>query len=264
MSKKDYYQFLGVDKDADQATIKRAYRRLAMRYHPDQNPEDPDAISKMKEVNEAYAILGDPEKRRHYDAYGQTEHQAMSTDGSFRDADFASLFREFGLGDIFGESLFDMFFGHRRATRTRWAAKGPDRIYELEVTAAEAFYGTEKQIEIRRLEECPTCQGTGANYAGLVECEQCLGSGWIVREQRTGFSLFRQVTPCPVCGGRGKMIIDPCHKCQGRGVLERREKFTIRVPAGTVNGDTMKVPGWGNAGESGAAPGDLYLVLRLE
>lgn len=266
MARKNYYRILGVEKDADQATIKRAYRRLAKQYHPDQNPGDTEAISKMKEINEAYDVLGDSDKRKRYDVYGDVEHEAMTTrttEDIFRGMDFGSIFREFGLGDIFGESIFDTLFGHSGRAGAEASQRGVDRVYELRVTPAEAFSGTEKQIEVHRMVECSACGGSGARYAGLVECEQCLGSGQIVREQRTGFGLLRRVMTCSVCGGSGKLVIDPCNHCQGRGVVEGVKRFTVTVPAGVTSGDAIKVPDEGDVGSSGAAPGDLYVVLRV-
>lgn len=228
MAKKDYYQILEIDRNADEASIKWAYRNLAMRYHPDRN-SNPDAAQSMKEINEAYAVLGDPERREHYDLYGHAGFEGLATEGIFRGVDFNSLFREFGLGAMFGGSMFGTLFGSRRRATTR----APHR-------------------------------GRGVKYAGLVECEQCLGSGQIVHERRTSFSLLRQITPCPVCAGRGRVVIDPCDHCQGRGVVQKPERLTITIPAGVTTGDAIKVPGLGNAGESGASPGDLYVVLCVE
>jgi len=263
LASKDYYQTLRVDRDADQVSIKQAYRRLAMQYHPDQNPGNSEAIARMKEINEAYAVLGDSQKRRHYDMQGYAGRQGVVMEDVFSGMDLRSFFREFGLEDIFGDSPFDMFFGRRRSARKRGASRGADKVYEMELTAAEASYGVEKEIEIRRMGKCPTCQGSGAKYAGIVECEQCFGSGQIVRQQRTGFGLFRQVALCPVCGGRGKMIIDPCDHCQGRGVVGRLEKLRVRLPSRVADGDAIKVAGRGDAGESGTEPGDLYVVLHV-
>jgi len=263
LASKDYYQTLRVDRNADQASIKQAYRRLAMQYHPDQNPGNPEAIAIMKEINEAYAVLGDPDKRQAYDMRGTMQHQNMVMEDVFPGMDLGSFFREFGLEDIFGDSLFDMFFGRRRSPRKRTAPRGSDKVYELELTEAEAFSGVEKQIELYRTGECPVCHGSGAKYAGIVECDQCLGSGQIVRQQRTGLGLFRQVIRCPVCGGRGKMIINPCDRCQGRGVVGKREKLSVRVPPHVADGDAMKVPEHGDVGESGTEPGDLYVVLHV-
>lgn len=217
----------------------------------------------MKEINEAYAVLGDSQKRKRYDMQGYAGRQAVVMDDVFPGTDLGSFFREFGLEDIFGDSLFDMFFGRRRSARKRAAPRGSDKVYELELTEAEAFSGVEKPIELHRMRECPACHGSGAKYAGVVECDQCLGSGQIVRQQRTGFGLFRQLIPCPVCGGRGKMIIDPCDHCHGRGVVGKREKLRVRVPRHVSDGDAIKVPSYGDAGESGAEPGDLYVVLHV-
>jgi len=263
LASKDYYQTLRIDMDADQDSIKQAYRRLAMQYHPDQNPGNSEAIAKMKEINEAYAVLGDSQKRRHYDMQGYAGRQGVVMEDVFPGMDLRSFFREFGLEDIFGDSPFDMFFGRRRSARKRGTSRGADKIYEMELTAAEAFSGTEKQIELHRMGKCPACRGSGAKYAGIVECEQCLGSGQIVRQQQTGFGLFCQVTRCPVCGGRGKMIIDPCDHCRGRGVVGRLEKLRVRVPSRVADGDTIKVPVYGNAGELDTEAGDVYVVLHV-
>jgi molecular chaperone DnaJ len=133
----------------------------------------------------------------------------------------------------------------------------------MEVTLEDVAFGCEKKIEVTRQEECPTCEGTGANYAGLVDCERCLGSGQIVREQRSGFGLFRQVTPCPVCGGRGKVVIDPCEQCQGKGVLEKTKELAVNIPAGIDTGQAIKITGEGEVGEAGGEPSDLYIVIQV-
>jgi molecular chaperone DnaJ len=262
--KRDYYNILGISRDVDEATIKRAYRHLAMQYHPDKNPGDANAVHKMKEINEAYAVLSDPEKRRRYDAYGHAGLAGLTADDIFGGVDFAGLFREFGLGNIFGESIFDSFFARKRGARARAPQRGADLKYELEVTLEDAAFGAEKKIEVTRQEKCPACGGTGASYAGLVNCEKCLGSGQIVREQRSGFGLFRQVTPCPACGGRGQVVIDPCGQCQGKGVIEKARELTANIPAGIDTGQAIKITGEGEAGEAGAEPGDLYIVIQVK
>jgi len=261
--KRDYYEILGVGRNADQAAIKKAYRNLAMKYHPDRNPGDAQAVERMKEINEAYAVLSDAQKRRLYDTYGHAGLEGYTQEDIFRGTDFSSLFREFGLGDLFdfGDSLFDNFFGRRTASR-RAPRKGNDLRYDLTVTLEEVAFGAEKVIELPREEQCPLCNGTGAEPDGLVSCENCGGTGQIVREQRSGYSLFRQISVCGKCHGRGKVIRERCQGCGGRGIIENKKEIVVKIPAGADTGYRIKVEG---EGEDGAdLPGDLYVVLNVE
>lgn len=261
--KKDYYEVLGIDSNADEAAIKKAYRNLAMKYHPDRNPGDAQAVEKMKEINEAYAILSDVEKRRLYDIYGHAGLEGYTQEEIFRGVDFSSLFREFGLRDFFGfgDSLFDTFFGRRTATR-RSPRKGADLRYDLSVSLEEAAFGAEKTIELPKVEQCPSCNGTGAEPDGLPTCETCGGTGQIVREQRSGYSVFRQISVCGKCRGKGKVVRKPCKECEGKGAIEKKKEILVRIPAGADTGYSIRVEGEGEKGED--VPGDLYVVLHVE
>jgi molecular chaperone DnaJ len=259
--KRDYYEVLGVDKSADEATIKKAYRSLAMKYHPDRNPGNTEAIERMKEINEAYAVLSDAHKRQLYDTYGHAGLQGYSQEDIFRGVDFSSLFREFGLGSIFGDSLFDSFFGGRTTTR-RGTRKGADLRFDLTVTLEEVASGIEKVIEIPREEPCAACGGTGAESDGLAQCSSCGGRGQIVSERRSGYSVFRQISTCGKCGGSGKIVKQRCKECEGKGVIEKKQEITVKIPAGADTGYSIRVDGEGERGEG--LPGDLYVVLNVE
>ncbi len=262
MAKRDYYEILGIDKSADDSAIKRAYRDLAMRYHPDRNPGDEQVLEKMKEINEAYAVLSDREKRKLYDTYGHAGLEGYTMEDIFRGVDFGSLFRGFGLGD-FGGGIFDSLFGGARTT-ARGQRRGADLRYDLEVTLEEVAFGAERKIEIPRTRTCASCEGTGARKGGLKKCERCGGSGQIVKEQRTGYSVFRQISACGNCHGRGRIITDPCDECKGKGFVEETRELSVPVPRGADTGYRLRIAGEGEAGEEGASPGDLYVVLDVK
>jgi molecular chaperone DnaJ len=266
MAKRDYYEVLGIDRNADETAIKKAYRTLAMKYHPDRNPGDAEAVERMKEINEAYAVLTDAHKRQLYDTYGHAGLEGYTQADIFRGVDFSSLFREFGLRDFFGfgDSLFDSFFGGRttRTTTRRGPRKGADLRYDLTVTLEDVAFGVEKAIELPRVEQCPACSGTGAEADGLERCSSCQGTGQIVREQRSGYSVFRQITVCGRCHGQGKVVKKACKECEGKGVIEKTREIEVTIPAGADTGYQIKVEGEGEKGEG--FPGDLYVVLRVE
>ena len=261
--KRDYYEILGSDKNADEAVLKKAYRTLAMKYHPDRNPGDAEAAERMKEINEAYAVLSDAHKRRLYDTYGHAGLEGYTREDIFRGVDFSSLFREFGLRDLFGfgDSLFDSFFG-RRTTSRRGLRRGADLRYDLVVTLEEVAFGAEKTVELPRAEPCLACDGTGAEPGGLSECEACGGMGQIVREQRSAYSMFRQITVCGECHGQGQIVQAPCKECEGKGIIEKTEEIAVRIPAGADTGYSVRIEGEGEKGED--VPGDLYVVLNVE
>ena len=263
MAKRDYYEILGIDRNADETAIKKAYRSLAMKYHPDRNPGNAEAVERMKEINEAYAVLTDAHKRQLYDTYGHAGLEGYTQADIFRGVDFSSLFREFGLGDMFGfgGGLFDSFFGRRTTTR-RGPRKGADLRYDLTVTLEEVAFGVEKVIELPRVEQCPACSGTGAEADGVERCSSCQGTGQIVREQRSGYSVFRQITVCGRCHGKGKVVKKACKECDGKGVIEKATEIKVTIPAGADTGYQIKVEGEGEKGEG--LPGDLYVVLHVE
>ncbi len=261
--KRDYYDILGIDRNADEAAIKKAYRNLAMKYHPDRNPGDAQAVERMKEINEAYAVLSDARKRQLYDAYGHAGLEGYTKEDIFRGVDFSSLFREFGLRDFFsfGDSFFDSFFGGGTTSR-RGPRRGADLRYDLTVTLEEVASGTEKTIEVPKVEPCPACGGSRAEPGGLVQCESCGGTGQIVREQRSGYSLFRQIMVCGKCHGKGKVVKQPCRKCGGKGIIKKSKEIVVRIPAGADTGYKIRIEGEGEKGDD--LPGDLYVVLNVD
>ena len=272
--KRDYYDVLGIDRNADDAAIKQAYRRLAIKCHPDRNPGDKQAVEKMKELNEAYAVLCDPQKRRRYDAYGHAGLEGYTADDIFGGIDFGSIFREFGLRDIFsdfgfgfgsGRSIFDDFFGGS-TTRIKEleSRKGADLQCDLEIDLEEAFAGGEKRVNLPRTEICPSCRGTGAARGGVSTCKDCGGTGQIVREQRSGYSVFRQITTCHRCRGQGRMITTPCQKCRGKGTVETERQIIVQIPKGADTGHTVRVEGEGEAGSGRSEAGDLYIRLHVK
>lgn len=264
MAKRDYYEILGIDKNADQAVIKKAYRTLAMQNHPDKNPDDARAAETMKQINEAYAVLCDSRKRGLYDRYGHAGLEGYTQEDIFRGVDFGSLFREFGLGGFgfgFGDSIFENFFGGRNSAR-RGPRRGADLRYDLSVTLEEAAFGAEKTIELPKLERCLACGGTGAQSDGLVDCRRCRGTGQIVMEQRSGYSIVRQITVCGDCRGKGKTVKKACKECRGKGVDQKAKEILVNIPAGADTGYRIRVEGEGEEGDD--APGDLYIVLDVE
>jgi molecular chaperone DnaJ len=260
MAKRDYYEVLGVGRDADPASIKKAYRNLAMQYHPDRNPGNGEAAEKMKEVNEAYAVLCDPQKRSLYDVYGHAGLEGYTQEDIFGGVDFSSLFREFGFG--FGDSIFDGLFG-RRVSGRRAPRRGADLRYDLSVTLEEVASGVEKTIEIPRVSACSSCSGTGAQADGLETCRKCGGKGQIVSEHRSGYGVVRQIAGCGECHGRGRTVKKPCKDCEGKGVVETSKEFKISITAGADTGYSVREEGEGEPGRDGLS-GDLYIVVNVE
>ena len=265
MAERDYYEVLGVGRDADEAALRRAYRSLAMKCHPDRNHGNAEAAEKMKEINKAYAVLSDIEKRRLYDTYGHAGLQGLTQEDIFRGVNFSSIFEGLFGGDSgFGESIFDSFFGRRRPGGTRQTRRGADLRYDLSVTLEEVVSGAERKIEIPRLETCRACNGTGAKKDGLKHCEACRGSGQLVAEQRSGYAVIRQITTCGKCKGKGKIIVDRCDECKGRGAIERIGEITVQIPKGAATGCSIRIAGEGEPGMDGAESGDLYVMLDVE
>jgi molecular chaperone DnaJ len=263
MEKRDYYEILGVERAADDSTIKRAYRQLAMRYHPDRNSGDSECVVKMKELNEAYAVLCDDNKRRLYDMYGHEGLAGYSQSDIFGGVDFSSIFQEFGLGGFgFGDGLFSNLFGRGR-TATRERRRASDLRYNIELTLEEAAEGLERTLEIPRRRTCTSCRGTGAKVGAASTCERCHGSGQMVREHRSGIGVFRQVSVCSECRGTGRHVTESCSLCEGRGFLEEVHEVKVAIPAGVDTGHTMRLEGEGESGEGDVAPGDLYVVVAV-
>ncbi|MCD6505525.1 molecular chaperone DnaJ [Candidatus Poribacteria bacterium] len=255
MAKRDYYEILGVSRDASQEEIKRAYRRLAMKYHPDKNPGDKEAEERFKEVNEAYEVLSDPEKRARYDQFGHAGFRGPTGTGGDFSFDFGFGAFEDIISDIFGD-FSDFFGGSRRRAGPR---RGDDIRYDLEVTLEEILAGKTVPIEVIRTETCPRCHGTGSASPPKT-CPRCGGRGKI--SFRQGFFTVSQT--CPQCGGTGRVITDPCPQCGGRGVIRRKRRIEINIPKGVEEGTVLRVPGQGNAGMNGGPPGDLLVVIHVK
>jgi len=250
MSKRDYYEVLGVGKDAGERDIKKAYKRLAMKYHPDRTAGDKDLEEKFKEIQEAYEILNDKEKRAAYDQFGHAGVDPNRGAGAGA-ADF---------GDIFGDVFGDIFGGGRGGGRRR-ARQGSDLRYNLEMTLEEAVRGKTVEIKVPTLVECDACDGSGAKKGTSPKtCPTCHGSGQV--QMRQGFFAVQQT--CPTCGGKGKIIPDPCKKCHGQGRVEETKTLSVKVPAGVDTGDRIRLSGEGEAGEAGAPPGDLYVQVHVK
>jgi molecular chaperone DnaJ len=262
MATRDYYEVLGINKDADETTIKKAYRELAMKYHPDRNPGDDKAVERMKEINEAYAVLSDAKKRSEYDAYGLEGIKGYSQEDIFQNVDFSSLFHEFGLRDFFSSrgNIFDGLFG--RSSQARSRRRGTDLKYDLDLTLEEVASGTEKTLTITKEDQCPSCHGTGSESGGVVTCGKCRGTGQLIREQRLGYGIFRQVIVCDQCNGKGKLIRNFCKECKGKGTVEKTTDIKVRVPPGADTGNAIRIEGEGETGE--AQNGDLYVVLHVQ
>ena len=253
MAKRDFYEVLGVAKSADEKEIKRAYKRLAMKYHPDRNQGDKESEAKFKEIKEAYEILNDAQKRAAYDQYG---HAAFEQ-GGFGGQGGGGFGGGADFGDIFGDVFGDIFGGGRRQQR---AARGSDLQYNMELTLEEAVRGVSKEIRIPTLETCDKCHGSGAKEGTSAEtCSTCHGAGQV--HLRQGFFTVQQA--CPTCHGRGKIIKEPCSKCHGDGRVERYKTLSVKIPAGVDTGDRIRLSGEGEAGEHGAPSGDLYVQVHV-
>ena len=258
MTKRDYYGILGIPRDATVADIKKAYRALALKCHPDRNSDDPQAEEKFKEASEAYAVLGNVEKRRIYDQYGA---EGLRSGGGASDFSFFSdsIFSDFSdiLGDLFGFGSFSPGSQQRQSRRPR---KGKDLGLEVELTLEETFTGLEKEVEIEREVNCSDCDGTGSEPGKSPEaCRHCGGTGSIRRSQ--GF--FSVSSTCPTCQGSGHRISHPCRKCSGRGRINENNKIKVSFPAGVDSGNRLRVVGEGETGSLGGSPGDLYLLVRV-
>jgi len=253
MAKRDYYEVLGVERGASEAELKKAYRRLAMKYHPDRNPDDKGAEEKFKEANEAYEVLSDAAKRSAYDQYGHAgvdPQMGGGGAGGFGGANFSDIF-----GDVFSD-----FFGGGRGGSRGGAQRGSDLRYTLELDLEEAVRGTTVTIRVPTLAECKTCDGSGAKKGSSpVTCTTCGGIGQVRMQQ--GFFSVQQT--CPRCHGSGKMITDPCGSCGGQGRVEESKTLSVKVPAGVDTGDRIRLSGEGEAGSHGGPAGDLYVVVNV-
>jgi molecular chaperone DnaJ len=255
-AKRDYYEILGVARGASEDELKKAYRRLAIQLHPDRNPGDKQAEERFKEVNEAYQVLSDPERRAQYDRFGHAAFQGAGGQGPFGGFDFSQGFEEV-FSDIFGD-----FFGTGRGRARSRSRRGDDLRYDLEVEFEEAARGTEKVVRFQRLTQCEGCNGTRSKggSTGAHQCPNCRGSGQ-VRTQQGFFSIS---TTCSQCRGEGTIISEPCPKCQGQGRIRKQESLSVKIPAGVDNGSRLKLRGEGEAGYGGGTPGDLYVIIHVK
>lgn len=258
--KRDYYEVLGVDKNADDAALKKAYRALAKKYHPDMNPGDKEAEKKFKEASEAYAVLSDPEKRRQYDQFGHAAFDGGAGGaGGFGGFDFNGA----DFGDIFGDIFGDLFGGRRGSAGARSGPmKGANLRTSVRITFEEAAFGTEKEIELTVKEECKTCHGTGAKPGTSPEtCPKCGGKGQVVFTQQSFFGTVRNVQACPDCGGTGKIIKEKCTDCHGSGFVPMKKRFAVTIPAGIDNGQCKRLAGQGEPGINGGPRGDVLVEV---
>ncbi|MBO4292375.1 MAG: molecular chaperone DnaJ [Lachnospiraceae bacterium] len=255
--KRDYYEVLGVDKNADEAAIKKAYRVLAKKYHPDANPGDAEAEKKFKEASEAYAVLSDADKRRQYDQFGHAAFDGGAGGAGgfdFNGADFSDIF-----GDIFGD-----FFGGgaRSSARSNGPMKGANLRTSVRITFEEAVFGCKKEIELTVKETCKTCKGTGAKPGTSPEtCTKCGGKGQVVFTQQSFFGTVRNVQACPECQGTGKVIKEKCSDCRGTGYIPMRKRYSVDIPAGIDNGQSTRMPGLGEPGINGGPRGDVLVEV---
>ncbi len=260
-TKRDYYEVLGVSKDVDDATLKKAYRKVAKKYHPDVNPGDAEAEKKFKEASEAYAVLSDPEKRRQYDQFGHAAFDGSAGGGyggfDFNGADFSDIF-----GDIFG----DLFGGGGRSRRggNQGPMKGSNIRKSVRITFEEAVFGCEKELDVILKDPCPTCNGTGAKPGTSPEtCPKCGGKGQVVYTQQSFFGMVQNVQTCPDCGGTGKIIREKCSDCGGTGYISNKKKISVTIPAGIDNGQSIRIREKGEPGVNGGPRGDLLVEVAV-
>ena len=257
-SKRDYYEVLGVSKDADDATLKKAYRQVAKKYHPDMNPGDAEAEKKFKEASEAYAVLSDPEKRRQYDQFGHAAFESGAGGGGFGGFDFSGA----DFSDIFGDIFGDLFGGSRRGRASQGPMKGMNIRKSVRITFEEAVFGCEKELDVVLKDPCQKCNGTGAKPGTSPEtCPKCGGKGQVVYTQQSFFGMVQNVQTCPECNGTGKIIREKCPDCGGTGYTSNRKKIAVTIPAGIDNGQSVRIREKGEPGVNGGPRGDLLVEV---
>jgi molecular chaperone DnaJ len=272
--KKDFYEILGLSREATKDDIEKAYRKLALKYHPDRNPDDPKAAEKFTEVTEAYEVLSDPNKRSQYDQFGfASDDEGGMPHYQYQHIDLDDALRMFmrsfggGFGSFFGgdDPFSDMFGGGGRSEGRRRAVQGDDRVAHIRITMEEAASGVEKEIEVPHLILCPVCDGTGSKDGSEPEqCPDCGGSGAQRMVKNLGPVQYVTTKTCDRCGGDGTIVTDPCSKCRGKRKVRKTEKKTINIPMGVDNGTRLRVSGMGDAGDRRAPPGDLYVIVEVK
>lgn len=259
--KRDYYEVLGVGRDASDSDIKSAYRRLAKKYHPDMNPGDKEAEQKFKEVNEAYAVLSDPEKKQKYDQFG---HAAFDPSMGGGEGGGFGGFGGFGGGGFDFGDIFSSFFGGGGGGGSRsYAEPGEDILVRLTISFTEALFGCKKEVSYNRIEDCDRCKGTGSADGTTETCATCHGTGRVTVRQRTMLGMMQSERPCADCGGRGKKVKNPCPNCKGKGRVRVSHKIEATIPAGIDDGQRIAFRAEGNAGRGGAPAGDLIIEIRV-
>lgn len=262
-TKRDYYEVLGVPRDADDAALKKAYRTLAKKYHPDTNQSNPEAEAKFKEASEAYAVLSDADKRKQYDQFGHAAFEGGAGGaGGFGGFDFSG-----DMGDIFGDLFGDFFgggFGSRSSRSYNGPMKGATLRTSIRITFEESIFGCDKEIELNSKDTCTTCNGTGAKPGTQpVTCQKCGGKGQVVYQTQTPLGMMRSTQACPDCGGKGTIIKDKCPTCRGNGYTTSRKKVSISVPAGIADGQSLRKAGFGDLGTNGGERGDLLVEVHV-
>lgn len=263
MASKDYYEVLGLQKGASDDEIKRAFRKLALKYHPDRNPNDKEAEEKFKEINEAYQVLSDPQKKAQYDQFGTTDFGGAGAGQGFGGFDFSDFG---GFGDIFDSFFGGGFSGGGGSSRRRRNSpqKGSDLEYTINLTFEEAVFGTKKEININKNETCSHCHGTGAKPGTKPRtCDKCGGTGQVRTQRNTPLGSFVSMNTCDKCGGTGQVIKDYCSHCKGKGKIRKHKKINVNIPAGVDNGNIIPIRGQGEAGSNGGPSGDLYINIKV-
>ena len=259
--KRDYYEVLGVERGADDASIKKAYRQLAKKYHPDMNPGDAEAEKKFKEASEAYAVLSDPDKRRQYDQFGHSAFEGGGAGGGFGGFDFNGA----DFSDIFGDIFGDFFGGGRSSRNSNGPMKGANLRTSVRITFEEAVFGVEKELDLNLKDTCKCCNGSGAKPGTSPEtCHRCGGRGQVVTQHATPFGTIRNSQVCPDCGGSGKTIKDKCPDCHGSGYISARKKIQVSIPAGIDNGQSVRLRDKGEPGVNGGPRGDLLVEVVVD
>ncbi len=262
MSKRDYYEILEVPKDADETAIKKSYRKIAMQFHPDRNPDNKAAEDKFKEAAEAYEVLSDPDKRAKYDRFGHAGVSGQQGYGGAEGMNMDDIFSQFG--DVFGDSPFESFFGNRGGGQRAQGQKGSNLRIKLSLTLEEVEAGVKKTIKVKKRKTCTTCKGSGAKDGSVKTCQTCGGSGMVRQIRSTFLGQMQTTTQCPTCHGSGTIVVEPCTKCRGEGRTIEEEMIDIDIPGGVEDGMQLTMRGRGNAGIKGGPAGDLLISIEVK